>query len=218
MTLRRQAVSMALLMLGGGILPVWSAPPIPDPFEGTYKDYKPDYLKMSIHEGSYGKMPSEAEMKLSSEAAFYTLNLINESSRAYALVDAAKQKENEGQYREALEIYQKVIDEYPEVLYRVSGQGVFVPITQYCQLRMLRFPPEHLQFYRVKYDSRAREAFELARQKNSLEGLAEIRDQMLCTSFGAQSMLALGDVAIARKLEELRERQAKAVMSAKLPD
>jgi len=32
------------------------------------------------------------------------------------------------------------------------------------------------------------------------------------------AMLALGDVAIARKLEEFRERQTKAVLSAKLPD
>jgi 5-(carboxyamino)imidazole ribonucleotide mutase len=34
----------------------------------------------------------------------------------------------------------------------------------------------------------------------------------------AVAMLALSDVSIARKLEEFRERQTKAVMSAKLPD
>ncbi len=34
----------------------------------------------------------------------------------------------------------------------------------------------------------------------------------------AVAMLALSDVNIARKLEEFRERQTKAVMSAKLPD
>ncbi len=32
------------------------------------------------------------------------------------------------------------------------------------------------------------------------------------------AMLALGDVAMARKLEEFRERQTKAVLSAKLPE
>ena len=34
----------------------------------------------------------------------------------------------------------------------------------------------------------------------------------------AVAMLALGDVAMARKLEEFRERQTKAVLSAKLPE
>ena len=34
----------------------------------------------------------------------------------------------------------------------------------------------------------------------------------------AVAMLALSDVAMARKLEEFRERQTKAVLSAKLPD
>lgn len=34
----------------------------------------------------------------------------------------------------------------------------------------------------------------------------------------AVAMLALGDVAMARKLEEFRDRQTKSVLSAKLPD
>ncbi|MGQ9661413.1 MAG: outer membrane protein assembly factor BamB family protein [Kiritimatiellia bacterium] len=161
-----------------------------DPFAAVYTNYNPGFRFPD-------KMPDE-ERKLSTEPAFYTLNMIEESDRAYALVLAARQKEEEKQYREALEIYQKVLDEYPDALYRVSPFGIFVPVTLYCQLRMLKFPKEHLGFYRVKYDARAKEAYELALQNNSSEVLAEIRDRMLATSYGARALLSLGDMALDR--------------------
>jgi len=151
----------------------------PDPYAEVYQGY------------NVGWGPS-GEMKLSSEPRFFTLNLVSESDRAYALVKAAKEKEHERQFREAMEIYQMVIDKYPETLYRVSEFGVFVPIAHYCQLRLLGFPSDALRAYRVKYDPRAKEAYELAAQKNSLEGLAQVRDSMLATSYGSKAMLALG--------------------------
>ena len=125
------------------------------------------------------------------------MSRVQESDRANALVEAGIEKEQEGQYREALEIYQKVIDEYPDVLLpRERVRGVRARSAEYCQLRILSFPQEHLEFYRTKYDSRAREAFELARQRNSLEGLAEIRDKMLATSYGGRSLMTLGYSAL----------------------
>ena len=161
---------------------------IEDPFEATYRDYNPGF--------KFPDRLAEEERKLSSEPGFHTLNLLPESSRADALVAAAKGKEAEGRFKEAIEVYQKVIDEYPDVLYRVSGWGIFVPVTSYCQLRILGMPKEHLEFYRTKYDSRAREAFEIARQRNSLEGIAQIRDNLLATSFGGPALMTLGCSAL----------------------
>ncbi|MGQ9663465.1 MAG: tetratricopeptide repeat protein [Kiritimatiellia bacterium] len=59
---------------------------------------------------------------------FYTLTLLEKSPRAYAFFDAARQKEKEAQFKEALDIYQRIIDEYPAALGRVSRYGNFVPI------------------------------------------------------------------------------------------
>jgi outer membrane protein assembly factor BamB/tetratricopeptide (TPR) repeat protein len=159
-----------------------------DIYEDIYRAYQP-----------VGWTGSDAEtMKLSSEKSFFTLNLLSESDRAYALVTAAREKEQERQFGEAMEIYQKVIDEYADILYRVSDYGVFVPIAHYCQLRILGFPPEALQAYRVKHDARAREAYEMAARKNSLEGLADVRDRMLATSYGAPALSTLGYSALDR--------------------
>ncbi len=170
------------------------------PYVETYQKYKPDFVDMIFKAGHKSGVRSyhvsKDMMKLSSEKKFFSLCLVNESPRAVALVKAAMDKEQQGMYREALEIYQKVIDKFPGMLYRVSEYGVFVPVSHYCQLRILQFPKEHLQYYRMKHDARAKEAFEFARRKNSLEGLARIRDEMLCTSYGADAMLALGDMAL----------------------
>lgn len=172
-----------------------------DPIRPTYLGYTPDFVDMINRGSGYGEslrgyaVPKES-MDLSAEKSFYTLSRINESDRANALVEAGIQKEREGLNKEAIEIYQKILDEYPDALFRVAQGGVFVPISQYCQRRILNFPPDDLAFYRTKVDSRAKDAFELARQRNSLEALADIRDNLLATSYGAPSLMTLGYSAL----------------------
>ena len=156
----------------------------------VYKTYKPDFL---------GMHPSPKHLlKVSSEPTFYNKSFVDRSSRAEALVAAGIEKEAKGEFRLAIDIYQQVIDNYPETLYRMSSYGIYIPVSYYCQLRMLTFPQKHIDFYREKNDSRAKELYEVSLSRNSLEGLARVRDNMLCTSFGAQAMLVLGDAELDR--------------------
>ncbi|MDD4888716.1 MAG: PQQ-binding-like beta-propeller repeat protein, partial [Phycisphaerae bacterium] len=165
---------------------------IKDPFKDLYASYVPGFLARSPQRWMRG----EDQMKLSSEQTFFTLNMIDEDSRANALVDAALQQESKGQFRDALKMYQMVIEKYPNQLYRVSQHGVFVPISQYCQRRILGFPPGELQFYRSLYDARAKESYDQARRQYSLIGLSEIVDTMLATSFGGRAIVELGNAAL----------------------
>lgn len=141
---------------------------------------------------------SDEEMKLSSEKAFFTLNQVEESLRANALIEAGIALERKADFRRALDIYQRIIQDFPDALYRVNPYGVFVPAPTYCQMRMVRFPKEHLAFYRTRFDPRAREAFDQLRRKTSIFGLADLRDGMLATSCGGPTLLALGDAALDR--------------------
>jgi len=173
-----------------------------DPTKDLYADYAPDYARRISEAGRNGSglysqwRKTEPEMELSSERGYFTLNLVHEDARANALVEAALNKEKEGQHREALKMYQIVIDKYRDALYRVSSHGIFVPISQYCQRRILGFPRADLAFYRTLYDARAKEAFEQARRKNSLSGLSDILDTMLATSYGDRASLELGNAAL----------------------
>ena len=156
----------------------------------VYQGYRPDFIDM---QGAPGSL-----MKLSSEKAFFTRCLIDQSMRANALIEAGIQNEGKGQYRKALQTYQQVIERFPDALFRICPYGVYVPVAYYAQLRILNFPSEHLAFYRVKYDARAREPFEMSKKSFSIESLAHIRDNMLCTSYGADAMLLLGDAELDR--------------------
>ncbi len=179
-------------------------PPPPtakDPYKNLYKGYRPDFLwfiaQGSGYMGIFSGWPQpEKKMRLSSEPSFFTLNMIHEDSRANALVKAALDKEQQKRYRDALKMYQLVIDQFPDALYRVSTFGVFVPISQYCQRRILNFPRSDLAHYRTLYDARAKEAFEQARRKHSLIGLSEIVDNMLATSYGGKAIVELGDASL----------------------
>ncbi len=172
----------------------------PDPYKDTYRGYVPDFIG-KIDRGGWGRAyyewkRDEETMKLSSEPHFFTLNVLDVDTRADALVEAALKKEQEGQYREALKIYQQVIEKYPRSMYRVSEYGVFVPVAQYCQRRILGFPTADLAHYRTLYDARAQEAYEQARRQYSLLGLSDIAEGMLATSYGGQAILELGGAAL----------------------
>jgi len=199
----------SLLLLACTAAAAFGAQPAPppekatprDPYKDIYAKYTPSFLRWMATQDRYGGefqgwRPPEKVMKLSSELAFFTLNLIHQDSRADALVKAAIGREQQGRYRDALKMYQMVIDKYPHVLYRVSKFGVFVPISQYCQRRILGFPPRDLDFYRTVHDARARESFDQARRKNSLIGLSEIVDRMLATSYGGRAIVELGNASL----------------------
>ena len=122
-----------------------------DPYRDIYAGYVPGFL-------AHVTLPSAKRMELSTEPSFFTLNMIHEDSRANALVKAALEKEQEARHRDALKMYQIVIDRYPHQLYRVSKYGVFVPVSQYCQRRILNFPRTDLSHYRMLHDARAKES------------------------------------------------------------
>lgn len=179
-----------------------------EPYKDEYLNYTPDFLeKIRIRGGTMDWRwwnRTEKEMEQSSEVKFYTLNEVEEVNRANSLVKVAIDCEASGDYRKAMTMYQDIINKFSiagshnEVLFRVSSFGVFVPIAQYCQRRLLNFPKEHLDFFRTLRDPEAKELFDEAVKKYSLELFSEIVDKYLATSFGGKSLLFLGDAALDR--------------------
>jgi hypothetical protein len=164
-----------------------------DPYRDALKGYRPPFMG-DLGGGGWNR--SSKEMRLSTEQAFFTLCGIDQDSRATALVKAGIEREEKGLYREALKIYQQVIDQFPHTMFRVSSYGVYVPVAQYCQRRILNFPPTDLEHYRTLHDARAGETFRSARRKHSLIGLSEIVDGMLATQYGGRAILTLGDASL----------------------
>lgn len=172
----------------------------PEPYKAEYLNYSPDFVKKVVEQ--YRWQYSEKEMERSSEIKFYTLNEVEEVNRANALVKVAIESEESGDYRKAMTMYQDIINKFSiasgnnEILYRVSSYGVFVPVAQYCQRRLLNFPKEHLDFFRTLRDPEAKELFDEAVKKYSLDLFSEIIDKYLATSYGGKSLMFLGDAAL----------------------
>ncbi len=178
-----------------------TVPKIANPFPDPYGKTHPDFLDPISPRGNLrGWVRSSKEMKLSQEKSFFTFTTIKEDSRAYALVEAAMKKEADGRYREALKIYKelfdKILNAHPDLLYRVSKHGIFVPVAEFVQRRILGYPKEELDYYRTLHDARAKEAFEQARRRYSLIGFSEITGTMLATSYGDNALLELGNAAL----------------------
>ena len=170
-----------------------------DPFKDDYVNNVPEFAEKAK------RWPySEKEMERSSEVKYYTLNEVEEVNRANALVKVAIESEASGDFRKAMTMYQDIITKFSiasdnnEVLYRVSPYGVFVPVAQYCQRRLLNFPKEHLDFFRTLRDPEAKELFDEAVKKYSLDLFSEIVDKYLATSYGGKSLQFLGDAALDR--------------------
>ncbi len=172
----------------------------PDPYGAEIPDFA-QKVQAGGRKGPFrGWIPEPKKMKLSTEKSFFSFNLVEESDRANALVAAGMEKEIAGQWRDALKIYQqlyeRLLNKNPDILYRISKHGIFVPVAQYVQRRILRFPKEHLAYYRTLCDARAKEAYEQARRQYSLIGLSNIVDTMLATSYGDNALMDLGNAAL----------------------
>ena len=121
-------------------LSLYSQSQTADPFKDDYVGYIPDFVEKAK------RWPyTEKEMERSSEIKYYTLSEVEEVNRANALVKVAIENETSGDYRKAMAMYQDIItrfsiaSDHNEILYRVSPYGVFVPVAQYCQRRILNF-------------------------------------------------------------------------------
>jgi outer membrane protein assembly factor BamB/tetratricopeptide (TPR) repeat protein len=199
--MNKSSACLAALLVILSSLPAIAAEPAPavkEPYKETYAKYKPTFIQQIADGNGWGRQfrgwtRPEKVMRLSSEPSFFTLNMIEEDARANALVKAALAKEENKRPREALKMYQQVINQFPNAMYRVSKYGVYVPVSQYCQRRILRFPAGDLGHYRTMYDAAAKEKFANARRKHSLIGLSEVVDSMFATSYGGRAVLELGN-------------------------
>jgi len=163
-------------------------------YEGIYKGYRPDFIDRDARR--WEARGRDEPLKLSYQKRFFNMAVVDEDARVDAYIKYALKREGDGEYRDAITAYRKVIDEYPHVLYRVAEQGIFVQARRYCQQRILSFPPKELAFYRAMFDAPARDAFERARRRYSLLDLREVADSMMATSYGAPALFDLGNAAL----------------------
>ncbi|NQT54313.1 PQQ-binding-like beta-propeller repeat protein, partial [bacterium] len=123
---------------------------------------------------------------------------------AEKLLAAARQAAAAGQWREAIDAYQRVVEFSPPaatqpVASAVPGAAVWLPIQQVAARELCRsLDARGLALYREAHDAPARREFERALAARDRQGLRQVAARYLATSSGDDALAALGSLAFER--------------------
>src|SRR4051812_1721313 len=127
------------------------------------------------------------------------------SDTADALLRNAASHARDGQWAEAVEIYQRVIQQFGDKVAKLpkddptgdpSGDSVlFVDLRQFCQRRLAALPSEARAIYRSRVDGQAERWYRLGVENRDRSQLRRLVEQSFCSSWGDDALDLLGDLA-----------------------
>ncbi|HEX7449570.1 MAG TPA: PQQ-binding-like beta-propeller repeat protein [Pirellulales bacterium] len=101
------------------------------------------------------------------------------------------------QWDEAVETLRQVTENHGGKVLAVSSRR-FISVRDYCHLQIAALPAEALKLYRERVDAQARGWYEAGVRGHDAELLRRVVDQLFCSSWGDDALLALGDLALER--------------------
>jgi outer membrane protein assembly factor BamB len=138
----------------------------------------------------FGVPPTPPVELSASQAAVVPNAIVNRLEQAKAL---ASHKE----WHEVLDILTALLTEDTNSVVDL-GDGRFVSLRTYCQLQLARLPADALALYRERVDPQAEQWYREGLSTRDEASLRRIVDEMFCSSFGDDALLALGEIALER--------------------
>lgn len=130
------------------------------------------------------------------------------SYTAETLLRNASNHVRDGQWSEALDLYERVITQFGDAVAEVpkndpaadptGASKLYVDARLHCQRRLAALPAEALALYRRRVDSRAERMFRQAAAKRDSALLQRISAEMFCSSWGDDALDLQGDLAFQR--------------------
>ncbi len=146
------------------------------------------------------------------------------SDTADALLRNAAGHVRNAQWSEAIEIYQRVIQQFGDKVARLpkddpasdpGGDSIlYVDIRQFCQRRLSTLPPEARALYRSRVDTQAERWLARGAADRDRSLLRRVIDQAFCSSSGDDALDLLGDLAF----QDGRFEEALAYYRQLVPD
>ncbi|SIO67289.1 Outer membrane protein assembly factor BamB, contains PQQ-like beta-propeller repeat [Singulisphaera sp. GP187] len=146
------------------------------------------------------------------------------SDTADALLRNASSHVRDGQWGEAIDIYQRVIQQYGDKVAKLpkddaasdrTGESVlYVDLRHFCQRRLATLPAEALAIYRRRVDAQAERWYRLGRDERDRGSLRRIVEQAFCSTWGDDALDMLGDLAF----QDGRFEEAIALYKQLVPD
>lgn len=158
-------------------------------FAQIYGDYAPDFSDNKLRKKKEG-------LKLSLQPYFFNMAQVEHDYRVDALLKKADELAAAKDYRAAIKLYQEVIANFPNDLWRIQEDGIFIPSALYAQRQLLRMPREQVLYYRTLHDAEAQPLFEKAKKYFSPLDFAEVAERYLATSYGPSALWELGNMSL----------------------
>jgi len=158
-------------------------------FEQSYGGYRPAFIDKA-------RVGRNEPLKLSLEPWFFNMAQVEHDYRVDAFLKKADELFAARDYRGAMKLYHEVISSFPNDLWRIQADGIFIPSGLYAQRQLLRMPREQLLYYRTLHDAEAQQLFERARKYTSPLDFAEVAERYLATSYGPRALWELGNMAL----------------------
>jgi outer membrane protein assembly factor BamB len=123
---------------------------------------------------------------------------------ARALLERVKAHVAENQWDEAVETLREVMQQQGAKLIRLDDSR-YIPMRDYCQMRLAELPPPGRTLYRSRVDPLAKRWYDDGVAHRDAEMLRRVVDQLFLSSWADKALLALGDI----ELEEGDYSQAR---------
>ncbi len=130
------------------------------------------------------------------------------SYTAETLLRNAANHVRDQQWSEAIDLYEKVIQQFGESVALVprgdpaadpSGESLlYVDARQHCQRSLAALPPEARAIYRQRVDARAEQLYRQGAARRDPAALRQVVSEMFCSSWGDDALNLLGDLAFQR--------------------
>jgi hypothetical protein len=119
------------------------------------------------------------------------------SGTARARLEQAQALAASRNWGEAIDIFRELSADKTERVVALDGNR-YVDLRTFCHLQIARFPAEGLAAYRRRVDAAAEQSYRdgIASRDESL--LRKLVDEWLCSSWGDDALLALGELALER--------------------
>jgi outer membrane protein assembly factor BamB len=114
---------------------------------------------------------------------------------ARALLERVKANVAEKQWDEAVDTLRQVMEQQGTKLIRLD-ETRFIPVREYCQIRLAELPDSARALYRSRVDPLAKQWYDEGLAAHNAEPLRRVVDQLFLSSWTDKALLALGDMAL----------------------
>lgn len=124
-----------------------------------------------------------------------TLRVDEVDSSVRAILERVKAHAALAQWDEAVETLRKVMEQQGDKLIRLDDSR-FIPVREYCQMRLAELPPAARSLYRSRVDPLAKRWYDEGIANRDADALRRVVDQLFLSSWTDKALLALGDIAL----------------------